>query len=183
LNNGNLKRKVITGMTSTRYDRIGTNYNHNRKADKRIVKWLDRLLNLPAGSTIADIGAGTGNYTNALANLGYYLKAIEPSEKMRSQAVSHANVAWSGGTAEKIPLADCSVDGVMVILALHHFSVPEQAAVEIQRICPQGPLVILTIDPRQSENFWFKRSFIFGQSLEIRKMGSTVRPSAKTKIF
>lgn len=41
------------------------------------MKSLDRLLNLPRGSTIADIGAGTGNYTIALANLVYNLKAME----------------------------------------------------------------------------------------------------------
>ena len=64
-------------MKPTRYDRIGSNYNQNRKADNRIVNSLDRLLNLPRGSTIADIGAGTGNHTIALANLVYNLKAME----------------------------------------------------------------------------------------------------------
>ena len=141
-------------MKATRYDHIGINYNQNRKADKRIVKSLDRLLALPSGSTIADIGAGTGNYTNALANQGYHLKAVEPSEKMRSQATPHARVEWLCGAAEGIPLKDSSVDAVMVILALHHFSAPEDAAVEIQRICPKGPLVIFTIDPRQCDDFW-----------------------------
>ena len=146
-------------MAPPRYDRIGINYNQNRKADGRIVKSIDTLLNLPAGSTIADIGAGTGNYTAALANLGYNLKAVEPSQKMRSQATPNAKVEWFCGTAEKNPLADCCVDGVMVILALHHFSAPVEAAAEIRRICPKGPLVIFTIDPRQSETFWFETYF------------------------
>lgn len=146
-------------MAPTRYDRIGINYTQNRKADRRIVKSLDRLLSLPAGSTIADIGAGTGNYAIALANSGYDLKALEPSQEMRSQAKADAKVEWLCGTAEKIPLMDSSVDAVIVILALHHFSAPAQAAAEIQRICPRGPLVIFTLDPRHSEDFWFERYF------------------------
>lgn len=155
----NFRKKVITDMAPTRYDRIGINYTQNRKADIRIVRSLDRLLNLPDGSTIADMGAGTGNYANALENSGYDLKAVEPSQEMRSQAKADAKVEWLCGTAEKIPLTDSSVDGVIVILALHHFSAPVEAAAEIQRICPRGPLVIFTIDPRQSEDFWFERYF------------------------
>jgi ubiquinone/menaquinone biosynthesis C-methylase UbiE len=51
----------------TLYDSIGKNYNSTRQSDKRIVNKLISLLNLPIGSTIADIGAGTGNYSNAIA--------------------------------------------------------------------------------------------------------------------
>ncbi len=141
------------------YNSIGTNYNSNRAADSRIIETINNLLNLPHGSTIADIGAGTGNYSNAFADLGYNVYAIEPSEEMRGQAKFNKNVTWLSGTAESIPLKDDSVKGVIVVLAIHHFSSLQCAAVEMHRICPAGPIVVFTFDPRQGETPWFNDYF------------------------
>ena len=85
------------------YDLIGSNYNVNRTADARILSTIGDLLNLPPGSTIADIGGGTGNYSRSLANLGYKVLAVEPSEEMRKQAVPNKNVRWHSGTAVLFP--------------------------------------------------------------------------------
>jgi ubiquinone/menaquinone biosynthesis C-methylase UbiE len=141
------------------YDSIGGNYNRNRAADQRILTRIKTLLDLPAGSVIADIGAGTGNYSNALAGLDYMIEAVEPSLEMRRQAVPNPRVCWHAGTAEAVPLKDDSVDGVIIILALHHFSDIALAAGEIYRICPDGPAVIFTMDPRKGEPFWFNDYF------------------------
>jgi ubiquinone/menaquinone biosynthesis C-methylase UbiE len=142
-------------MIDTTYDIIGDSYNKNRTADKRILKTIIDLLNLPAGKLIADIGAGTGNYANALADSGYRLFAIEPSEVMRKQAVPSGNIMWLSGVAEALPLQDTSMDGVVMVLAIHHFSNIRSAAKEVARVCPNGPLIIFTIDPRESEKLWF----------------------------
>ena len=142
-------------MNGSIYDIIGDSYNANRTADERILKIVIDLLNLPVGKLIVDIGAGTGNYTNALANSGYRLFAVEPSEIMRKQAVLNSSVKWIAGLGESLPLRDASMDGVVVVLALHHFSNIRSAAEEVARVCPDGPLVVLTIDPRESEEFWF----------------------------
>ena len=91
-------------MTSTRpvtYDRIGFDYNQHRAAEPSVVRSLLRLLDLPIGSVIADVGAGTGNYSNALARQGYKLLAIEPSELMRCQAMRVADAQWLAGVAER----------------------------------------------------------------------------------
>jgi len=146
-------------MNGSIYDIIGDSYNKNRTADERTLKIIIELLNLPAGKLIVDIGAGTGNYANALANLGYNLGymlfAVEPSEIMREQAIPNGNVAWIAGLAESLPLYDASMDGAVIVLALHHFSNIRSAAKEVARVCPGGPLVVLTMDPRESEEFWF----------------------------
>jgi ubiquinone/menaquinone biosynthesis C-methylase UbiE len=146
-------------MRDTTYDVIGESYNKNRAADKRILKTIIDLLNLPAGKLIVDIGAGTGNYTNALADSGYRLFAIEPSEIMRKQAVRNGDITWIHGLAESLPLQNASMDGVIIILAIHHFSDIRSAAKEVARVCPNGPLIMLTVDPRQSEQFWFNDYF------------------------
>jgi ubiquinone/menaquinone biosynthesis C-methylase UbiE len=146
-------------VNSTPYDSIGRKYNRNRTADHRILIVIKELLELPLGSTIADVGAGTGNYSNALADLGYRLEAIEPAVEMRRQAIPNPRVRWSPGSAEAIPLKNNSVDGVIIILALHHFSDILRATQEMYRICQNGPIVIFTMDPRKSEPFWFDDYF------------------------
>jgi ubiquinone/menaquinone biosynthesis C-methylase UbiE len=141
------------------YDAIGGRYNRHRAADDRILCWIKRLLNLAPGAVIADIGAGTGNYSNALADCGYRVHAVEPSEKMSRQATPHPQVTWVEGFAESIPLPDNSIDGIIVVLAHHHFSSLNRAASEMHRICPKGPMVIFTLDPREGDEPWFKDYF------------------------
>jgi ubiquinone/menaquinone biosynthesis C-methylase UbiE len=146
-------------MDRAQYDSIGTNYNRTRAADPRISAAINELLNLPPGSLIADIGAGTGNYSRALAGLGYRIMAVEPSEEMRKQAAPCKDITWLPGLAESIPLPDNAVNGVMVVLALHHFGDIRQAILEFVRICPNGPVVFFTMDPREGEPFWFHSYF------------------------
>jgi SAM-dependent methyltransferase len=56
-------------------------------------------------------------------------------------------------------LPDDSVDGLISILAVHHFPDLSAAAAEMRRVCASGPIVIFTIDPRKGEPFWFREYF------------------------
>lgn len=141
------------------YDSIGQSYSNSRLPDPRIVNSILKLLQLKPGSTIADIGAGTGGYSTILANYGYQIYAVEPSPVMRSQSLPHPQVQWFTGCAENIPLPTKSVDAVICILATHHFSNLEKAVREMDRVNKQGVIVILTFDPRLVENFWFINYF------------------------
>lgn len=161
-------------MKNVPYNEIGKTYNSFRKADPRIVKSLQDFLELPLGSTIADIGAGTGNYSTALANIGFNVLAVEPSEVMRNQAVEHENLQWFEGIAENIPLDTSSVDGVICTLAAHHFTDLQKAFLEMSRILKKGGKAVLFIsDPRQCspESCWLMHYFkpIFEQSYQVYK--------------
>lgn len=144
---------------NTRYNTIGMNYNAYRNADIRIVAILKELLGLPDGATILDLGAGTGNYANAFASMGYKIKAVEPSDVMRAQCIPNPHVEWFSGSAESIPLPDSSVDGLISTLAVHHFPDLSAAAAEMWRVCGNSPMVLFTIDPRRGETFWFGEYF------------------------
>lgn len=148
-----------TGTMSHLYDRIGRTYRSTRAADPRITNMLFSLLELSDGSVICDVGAGSGNYSNALADRGYDIVAVEPSATMRRQALSHPRVMWLGGLAEKLPLADNSVDGIVCTLASHHFASLADAAGEMARICPDGPIAFFTFDPEVGARTWFKDYF------------------------
>ncbi len=146
-------------MAVVLYDTIGRNYSVHRRADKRIVRYLIEYLNIPKGSMIADIGAGSGNYSNALADHGYSVKAIEPSDMMKSQSVKDEKVEWITGIAENIPLTNATVDAVVSIMASHHFTSLPGALFEMNRICPDGPIVWFTFDPREAESPWIADYF------------------------
>ncbi|MBI1881275.1 MAG: class I SAM-dependent methyltransferase [Chloroflexi bacterium] len=141
------------------YDIIGQSYTQTRSADPHLVTAIVNLLALPMGSTIIDIGAGIGNYGNALAKRGYRVLALEPASAMRRQRQAHPAVWWIGGVAEHAPLTDAAAEGGLVLLAYHHFRQPATALTEIQRIVGHGPLVIFTFDPRAGQSWWFSTYF------------------------
>ncbi|MEH2291185.1 class I SAM-dependent methyltransferase [Nostoc sp.] len=142
------------------YNSIGQQYSETRIPDIRIVNQLINLLNLPKDSVIADIGAGTGGYSLALANQGFIVNAIEPSVVMQKQAV-YSQVKWFTGHAENLPLTDKSVDGVVSILTIHHFSNLEKAFQEIHRVIKDGTIVLLTFDIRLAQKIWLYDYFPF----------------------
>lgn len=136
------------------YDSIGQQYSTSRVPDPRIAKTLIELLNLPKNSIIADIGAGTGGYSQAIANQGFSVYAIEPSPVMQKQAVQHPKIKWFTGYAEVLPLPDKSVDAVVSVLTIHHFLNLEKAFQEMCRVVRDGAIVLLTFDIRLGQKIW-----------------------------
>ena len=139
---------------NARYNQIGVGYTKHRRADRQVVAQLANLLDLEPPATVVDVGAGTGNYSRALADLGLRIHAIEPSDVMRRQATPHGLVKWVAGTAEHLPLPDNSADAVICILAVHHFSSVFAAIAEMARVCESGPIIWLTFDPRMAVSPW-----------------------------
>ncbi len=136
------------------YDTIGQNYTATRTADPRIVTRLVELLDLPTDSRVLDVGAGTGNYSQALAEADYQVTALEPSEVMRNQGKRHGSLSWVAGTAEELPFKDNSFDAVVMTLCMHHFSDWKKGLAEARRVAGKGPIVILTFDVEFDSGFW-----------------------------
>lgn len=102
----------------------------------------------------ADIGAGTGKLTRQLRDRGLDVIAVEPSAGMREQlrrAVPGVPVV--GGTAERIPLADGSVDVVLVAQAWHWVD-PELALPEAARVLGRGGRLALLWNRRVEDEDW-----------------------------
>src|SRR5215831_1867055 len=141
------------------YDTIGKTYRQTRRADARIAARMIELLSLPPDSTVADIGAGTGNYSIELVRAGFRCFAIEPSIEMAKQADQHPSIQWLSGCAESIPLPDRSVAACVSILSYHHFRDRRMALNEMLRIAGAGPLVFFTFCPQRLSTFWLYRYF------------------------
>ena len=99
----------------------------------------------PSDAVFADIGAGTGKFTVALAEQGYSVFAVEPNADMRNQLAitlaSFPNVKIIDGTDEATNLPKNSVDIITVAHALHWFN-PNAFRTECRRIIKPNGLVV-----------------------------------------
>ena len=114
---------------------------------------LDWLV--PAHATrVADVGAGTGKLTRQLRERGLDVIAVEPSAGMREQLRRAVpGVPALGGTGEQIPLADRSVDAVLVAQAWHWVD-PERAVPEVARVLASGGRLGLLWNRRVEDEDW-----------------------------
>ena len=99
---------------------------------------------VPAGATsVLDLGAGTGKLTASLRAPGRTVYAVEPDQAMLEQLRSDLpDILATTGSAERIPLADSSIDAVVVGQAWHWFDVPAARA-EIARVLRSGGTLAL----------------------------------------
>ena len=133
------------------YDTIGRGYGRSRRTDPRIAAVLHRALG--DARSVANVGAGTGSYEPE----DRAVIAIEPSGVMLAQRAPGSAPAVRA-RAEALPLADRSVDAVMAILTLHHWSDREAGLRECARVA-RTRLVVLTWDP-DSNGFWLVRDYL-----------------------
>jgi len=87
----------------------------------------------PAPATIVDVGGGAGAYACWLAALGYRVHLIDPSPKHVQQAqtasarqLDHPLASAEVGDARKLPHADNSADGLLLLGPLYHLVEREQ---------------------------------------------------------
>jgi len=100
---------------------------------------IRRHLNPLPGMTVADIGAGTGQFAVAFgAWFGLSVLAVEPSAAMRAQIPRRPGIRILEGHSSALPLPDGSADGAWLSLMIHHIPDLEAAAREIRRVLRPG---------------------------------------------
>jgi ubiquinone/menaquinone biosynthesis C-methylase UbiE len=104
------------------------------------------------GMHIADIGCGTGIYTDELLSAGANVVGIDISPEMLAIAAAknerHGDkVRFVTGDAAALPFADASFDMVFSITAMEFFSQPRQCLQEMFRIVrPGGQMIVATLN-------------------------------------
>ena len=127
--------------------------------------WMEAFArHLPETRPLAwlDLGSGAGRMTPSLASaFGGPVHGVEPSDKMRAQAVAdagHPAVTYAAGSAEHIPLADASCDAALLFFVWHHVVDREGAVQELRRVVkPGGTLFVQgNFADRMPDVWWFR---------------------------
>lgn len=144
-----------------KYNKIGKKYNLTRKADKYLTKLFLRALNPKKEGIYLDIGCGTGNYTNEMQKNGVKFIGIDPSNKMLEKAkMQNPLIDWRIGTADNTGLPENSVDGIIGVLTIHHWSDLRKCFSELNRVLKtNSPFAIFTSTPEQMEGYWLNHYF------------------------
>ena len=118
---------------------------------------LDWVLADAPGGRMLDLAAGTGKLTESLVRRpGAVVTAVEPLDEMRMFLQAELpQVTALAGTAEAIPLADSSVDAVVVGQAFHWFDQPVALA-EIARVLSPGGVLGLLWNMRDDSTPWVR---------------------------
>jgi SAM-dependent methyltransferase len=116
---------------------------------------IDWLLP-PGAQTVLDLGAGTGKLTTRLVERGLDVVAVDPlAEMLEVLSAALPDTPALLGTAEEIPLADNSVDAVLVAQAWHWVD-PERAIPEVARVLRPGGRLGLVWNTRDERLGWVK---------------------------
>ncbi|GAA3814402.1 hypothetical protein CSO01_35370 [Cellulomonas soli] len=118
---------------------FATRWNHNSHYYPRIAAAVP-----PGAALVVDVGCGDGTLARYLARGGTPVLGIDPdADALPVDEGSDSTARFVQGVAEDLPLADASVDGLTMVMVLHHVD-HARALAEVRRVLrPGGVAVVL----------------------------------------
>jgi ubiquinone/menaquinone biosynthesis C-methylase UbiE len=154
-----MKRRVafaIPGIAIAAFGFFATADEIDSKKLARLVEILD----VDPGERFADVGAGDGRYSIALASsVGaegrIYATEVDPDDvkemEERVEREKLANVEVVSGTQEATGLTDGCCDGILLRRVYHHFQNPAAMQASMRRALKEGGLLlIIDFGPKRS---------------------------------
>ncbi len=135
-------------------DRVANYIRYRPTYPEAVVETLISTCSLDEDSVIADVGSGTGIFTQHLLDENLRVFAVEPNLEMRQAAeeLLSKNDRFSSinGTAEATTLPDCSVDLIVAAQAFHWFQ-RDKTEKEFTRILKPNGWLALVWNQRKME--------------------------------
>jgi len=126
------------------------------------IDYLYDTAGIQVNSQVADIGAGTGIFSQLLLERGSQVTAVEPNKEMREAAGKkldgRSGFRAVSGSAEATGLPDQSVDFIVCAQAFHWFD-RNAARSEFKRILKPGGKVILVWNSRLTSGTPFREEY------------------------
>jgi ubiquinone/menaquinone biosynthesis C-methylase UbiE len=128
------------------------------EANARLISAFVRLSGLPSGSAVADLGCGSGVFTELLRRAGYRSTGLDISPKLIALGCrKYPGLTLIEGDAENLPFEDAKLDGVLLSGLVHHFPDPRRLAAEVRRVLKPGGRFV-AFDPNRMNPFmWLYR--------------------------
>ena len=116
---------------------------------------MTQLLRPDTGTTLLDVGSGTGQFSRRFAHAGLDVVSLDPASAMLTVARRSApELPCVLGNALALPFRDQSFDYGAAVTSLCFVAPPQQALAELWRVCRRG--VILGLLNRQSLLYYRK---------------------------
>lgn len=128
------------------------------ESNRRLIDAFVQLSGLPRGARIADLGCGSGAFTEELRQAGYSVVGVDISPKLVALGrTKYPGLELIEGDVEALPFESGSIDGVLLSGLVHHFPDPWRCAAETFRILRPGGKFV-AFDPNRMNPFmWLYR--------------------------
>ena len=112
-------------------------------------------LELKPGARVADLGCGSGVFTDLLSRQGYRAVGLDLSPKLIALGrAKYPAVEFLEGDVEALPFPDESLDGVLLSGLVHHLPDPTRCAAEVFRVLKRGGSFV-AFDPNRMNPFMY----------------------------
>jgi SAM-dependent methyltransferase len=140
------------------YGQLAGHYDTSRRVEPAIFDALLAGLRDIGATSVLEIGAGTGNYTAALASHGFRVIALDREPAMLRRGCAKPNANWVLADAHRLPLCANAVDAVCAVNVLHHLDDLAGALAELVRAARLGA-VMQAVVRENLESLWYRHFF------------------------
>jgi SAM-dependent methyltransferase len=143
-------------VSTSHFDQIATAYDESLPAhvvEHYLTKRTRFVLEHCPRGRVLDVGCGTGLLATRLADAGYEVTGVDPSEGMLEiLAAQTSEVDAVSGSATSLPFPDDSFDVVLSVAVMHHIADAadvRQTLFEMVRVAkPSGRVLVWDHNPR-----------------------------------
>jgi ubiquinone/menaquinone biosynthesis C-methylase UbiE len=125
------------------------------ESNARLIETCMRVAGLKRGARVADLGCGSGVFTDLLRRQGYESVGLDISPKLIALGrAKYPNVEFFEGDVEHLPFPSASLDGVLLSGLVHHLPDPSRCATEVFRVLKPGGSFV-AFDPNRMNPFMY----------------------------
>jgi ubiquinone/menaquinone biosynthesis C-methylase UbiE len=128
------------------------------ESSARLIDTCIRLTGLRRGARVADLGCGSGVFTELLRQAGNECVGLDISPKLIAIGRrKYPGIEFIEGDVERLPFSPASFDGVLLSGLVHHLPDPARCAAEVFRVLRPGGHFV-AFDPNRMNPFmWLYR--------------------------
>ncbi|MGH7573542.1 MAG: class I SAM-dependent methyltransferase [Longimicrobiales bacterium] len=137
------------------YDKYAPTYAWSRHAVPWVIRPLAEIVAaLLAGAAVLEIGCGTGNYVNALANIrpniAYFGFDLSESMLSEARACGRRVTFKAGDAAKEFPFPDRRFSLAFAVDVVHHIGNLRRFFAEAQRVLVSGGHLLIVTDSEET---------------------------------